>query len=54
MRGLYGNILSSANGYQPFNSDSSLETKTLVNPYHKMAFKDDNNTSQFLAPPTKE
>ncbi|MEH2435574.1 MAG: hypothetical protein V7K25_15230 [Nostoc sp.] len=54
MRGLYGNISSSANGYQPFNSDSSLETKTLVNPYHKMAFKDDNNTCQFIAPPTKE
>ncbi|MCC5627732.1 hypothetical protein [Nostoc sphaeroides] len=54
MRGLYGNISSTTNEYQPFNSDSSLETKTLVNPYHKMAFNDDNNTCQFIVSPTKE
>ncbi len=53
MRGLYGNISSSPNGYQPFNSDSSPETRALVNPHHKIA-NDDNNTCQFIVPPTKE
>ncbi|MGF1937700.1 MAG: hypothetical protein RM347_025475 [Nostoc sp. ChiQUE02] len=54
MRGLYGNISSSANRYQPFNSDSSPETKTLVNPHYKIQLKDDNNTCQFIVPPIKE
>ncbi|MBN3885849.1 MAG: hypothetical protein V7K64_23080 [Nostoc sp.] len=54
MRGFYGNILSSANGYQPFNSDSSPEMRTLVNPNYKMGLKDDNNTCQFIVPPIKE
>ncbi|MEH2152968.1 hypothetical protein [Nostoc sp.] len=54
MRGLYGNISSSANGYQPLNSDSSSEMRTLVNPNHKMGLKDDNNTCQFIVPPIKE
>ncbi|MEH2002251.1 MAG: hypothetical protein V7L00_26555 [Nostoc sp.] len=54
MRDLYGNIPSTANGYQPFKSDSSPEAKRLVNPYQKIALKDDNNTCQFIVPPTKE
>jgi hypothetical protein len=54
MRGLYGNTSSSPNGYQPFNSDSSPETRTLVNPHYKIALKDDNNTCQFIVPPIKE
>ena len=54
MRGLYGDISSSANGYQAFKSNSSLETKTLANSYHKIALEDDNNTCQFIVPPTKE
>ncbi|MEH1767681.1 MAG: hypothetical protein V7L27_27865 [Nostoc sp.] len=54
MRGLYGNISPSADGYQPFNSNSSLETRTLVNPHQKIALIDDNNTCQFIVPPTKE
>ncbi|MEH1970483.1 hypothetical protein [Nostoc sp.] len=54
MRGLYGNISSSANRYQAFNSDSSPETKTVVNPHHKIQLKDDNNTCQFIVPPIKE
>ncbi|MEH2150221.1 hypothetical protein [Nostoc sp.] len=54
MRSLYGNISSSANGYQPLNSDSSSEMRTLVNPHHKMGLKDDNNTCQFIVPPIKE
>ncbi|QLE43452.1 hypothetical protein FD723_25440 [Nostoc sp. C052] len=56
MRGLYGNISPSTNGYgyQPFNSDSSLETRKLVNPHQKIALADDNNTCQFIVPPSKE
>ncbi|MBN3960553.1 hypothetical protein [Nostoc sp. NMS8] len=55
MRALYGNISPSTNGYQPFNSNSSLETRTLVNPDQKNALTiDDNNTCQFIVPPTKE
>ncbi|MEH1782153.1 MAG: hypothetical protein V7K67_05690 [Nostoc sp.] len=54
MRGLYGNISPSTNGYEPFNSNSSLETRTLVNPHQKNALTDDNNTCQFIVPPTKE
>ncbi|MEH2112994.1 hypothetical protein [Nostoc sp.] len=55
MRGLYGNISPSTNGYQPFKKDSSLETRTLVNPHQKNALTiDDNNTCQFIVPPTKE
>ncbi|MHC5728372.1 MAG: hypothetical protein ACYTXY_30520, partial [Nostoc sp.] len=54
MRGLYNNISSSDNRYQPFNSDSSPETRTPVNPHQKIALKDDNNTCQFIVPPTKE
>ncbi|MEH1852962.1 MAG: hypothetical protein V7L11_15140 [Nostoc sp.] len=54
MRSLYGNISPSTNGYQPFNSNSSLETRTLVNPHQKIAFMDDNNTCQFIVPPPKE
>ncbi|MEH1826030.1 MAG: hypothetical protein V7L22_11805 [Nostoc sp.] len=54
MRGLYGNISPSADGYQPFNKNSSLETRTLVNPHQKIALADDNNTCQFIVPPSKE
>ncbi|MEH1923842.1 hypothetical protein [Nostoc sp.] len=54
MRSLYGNISPSANGYEPFNSSLSPETRTLVNPHQKIALTDDNNTCQFLVPPTKE
>ncbi|MEH1820005.1 MAG: hypothetical protein V7L31_13145 [Nostoc sp.] len=55
MRGLYGNISPSTNGYQPFKKDSSLEMRTLVNPHQKNALAiDDNNTCQFIVPSTKE
>ncbi|WP_392482365.1 hypothetical protein [Nostoc sp. C110] len=54
MRALYGDISPSANGYNPFNNDSSPETKTPVNPYQKTGLNDDGNTCQFLAPPPKE
>ncbi|MEJ6482553.1 hypothetical protein N0Y54_14665 [Nostoc punctiforme UO1] len=54
MRALYGDISTSANGYNPFNNDSSPETKTPVNPYQKIGLNDDGNTCQFLAPPPKE
>ncbi|MHC5613493.1 MAG: hypothetical protein ACYTXA_21465 [Nostoc sp.] len=54
MRGLYNNISSSDNRYQPFNSNSSPETRTPVNPHQKIALKDDNNTCQFIVAPTKE
>ncbi|QLE47777.1 hypothetical protein FD724_06425 [Nostoc sp. C057] len=54
MRALYGDISPSANGYNPFNNDSSPETKTPVNPYHRIGLNDDGNTCQFLAPPPKE
>lgn len=57
MQGLYNNMSSSTNRYQPLNSDSSLETRTLVNPDHKIALKHDNkddNTCQFIASPTTD
>ncbi|MBD2524659.1 hypothetical protein [Nostoc sp. FACHB-133] len=54
MRALYGDISPSANGYNPFNKDPSPETKTPVNPYHKIGLNDDGNTCQFIAPPPKE
>ncbi|MCW5312472.1 hypothetical protein GTQ43_00960 [Nostoc sp. KVJ3] len=54
MRGLYANVSSSANGYQAFNSDSSPEMRTLVNPHHKSGIKDDNNTCQFIVPSPKD
>ncbi|MEH1940844.1 MAG: hypothetical protein V7L01_11585 [Nostoc sp.] len=54
MRGLYGNISSSANGYQPFNSEPFPENKTLVNPYQKIGLNDDGNTCQFIVSPAKE
>lgn len=57
MRSLYTDMLSNANTYQPFNSDSSQKTLTLVNPNIQTALKsndDDNNTCQLIIPPTKD
>ncbi|MBD2388608.1 hypothetical protein H6G32_24945 [Cylindrospermum sp. FACHB-282] len=57
MRSLYADMLSNANKYQPFNSDSSQKSLTIVNPNAQTALKSDdnsNNTCQFIIPPTKD
>ncbi|WP_016952587.1 hypothetical protein [Anabaena sp. PCC 7108] len=64
MRGLYGNISPKTNQYQPINSYSSQETRPISNVNSEITSTainhiyeneiDDDNTCQFMAPPTKD
>ncbi|WP_071191765.1 hypothetical protein [Trichormus sp. NMC-1] len=64
MRGLYKDISSSTNQYQPINSYSSQATRPLSNPHHEITLTNvdyiyenniaDDNTCQFIVPPNKD